>query len=250
MITDCGISIRRFGAKTVGTLASLAVLLLMTGCLYPKENSQYASPKEAVRNVQSAIDQYYGEQGLLPIVNASQDVPAYEKFRLDFRKLQGKGYLSTIPPAAFENGGNYYFLVIDEVTEPLVRLQDIVMTQKVNDLQKQVDNHLNSGGALPAKEPIYPGYYEIDYQALKTAQTSLTSMFTGGALQAMLDDRGTVYVDYGSDIMQQLKKLDNPGAMESKDLRRLLIDNSEFVPVKSPAYRLNGEGEPEPVVNE
>lgn len=241
--------IRRAVTKSAAVLACAILLMLTSGCLYPKENSQSVPPKEAVRNIQSAIDQYYSEQGLLPIVNASQDVPLYEKFRLDFKKLQGKGYISSIPAAAFENGGNYYFLIIDEESEPLIRLQDIVAFQKVNDLQKQVGAYLNANGKLPLSDSLYPGFYAIDYEVLGSKQPVITSMFSGGTLQAMLDDEGTVFVDYGIDIMQRLQREEDASLWKNEDLRRLLIDNTEFVPVKSPAYRMNEAGEPVAVNN-
>ncbi|MHA7963608.1 hypothetical protein ACX93W_05625 [Paenibacillus sp. CAU 1782] len=241
--------LRRAGTRPAAVLACAILLVLTSGCLYPKENSQSAPPKEAVRNIQSAIDQYFSEQGLLPIINASQDVPLYEKFRLDFKKLQGKGYISSIPAAAFENGGNYYFLIIDEESKPLIRLQDILAFQKVNDLQKQVNTYSSANGKLPLSDTLYPGFFGIDYGVLGIKQPVITSMFSGGALQAMLDEEGTVYIDYGIDIMQRLQREEDISLWQDGDLRRLLIDNTEFVPVKSPAYQLNEDGEPVAVNN-
>jgi len=244
MTVAANAAIRRVVGKPAAALACAILLMLTSGCLYPKENSQSAPPKEAVRNIQSAVDQYYSEQGLLPMVNASKEVPVYEKFRLDFKKLQGKGYISSIPAAAFENGGNYYFLIIDEESKPLIRLQDIVSFQQVNDLQKRVNSYVAANGKPPLSEALYPGFYAIDFEALAGKQPVIKSMFSGGTLQAMLDDEGTVFIDYGIDIMQRLQREEDISSWKNEDLRRLLIDNTEFVPVKSPAYRLNEDGEP------
>lgn len=237
------------GWRLVSAATAAVLMLTLTGCLYPKDKpGQQAPPKEAVRNVQAAIDQYYDEQGLLPIINASQDVPKYEKFRLDFAKLQSKGYLSAIPNAAFENGGNYYFLIIDEETDPNVRLMDIVTFQRVNDIQQAVTAHVGSGGDTPKKEAVYPGFYEIDYNAISLKAPSIRSIYSGGALQAMIDDSGRVYVDYGIEIMQLLQKQAPAAVEEGADLRILLVNATEFVPVKSPEYRLNEAGEPQAVL--
>lgn len=232
---------KRFSATTV-LLATLAVTL--SGCLYPKENlKQNIPPKEAVRNVQAAIDQYQEELGLLPIQNSSQDVPKYEKFKLDFPKLQGKGYISSIPAAAFENGGNYYFIVIDEETDPRVKLMDIVTFQKINDIQSWVKQYMDSRGAVPKLDEMYPGFYSIDYESMNKSAPDIRSVFSGVGLSAIVDEGGVVYADYGIDLMQLKQRNAELQATDETDLREWLVDSSDFVPVKSPEYRLK-DGEP------
>lgn len=226
------------------TVALLALLTLsLSGCLYPKENlKQNVPPKEAVRNVQAAIDQYYEELSLLPIHNSAQDVPKYEKFRIDFKKLQGKGYLSAIPTAAFENGGNYYFIVIDEETEPRIKLMDIVTFQKINDVQSWVKQYMDSRGAVPKLDEMYPGFYSIDYESMNKSAPDIRSVFSGIGLSAIVDENGVVYTDYGIDLTQLKERNPELQADEQTDLREWLVDSSDLVPVKSPEYRLvNGE---------
>ncbi|MBH5317967.1 hypothetical protein I6N90_09135 [Paenibacillus sp. GSMTC-2017] len=226
------------------TIVAITLFILpLTGCLYPKENmKQNVPPKEAVRNVQGAIDQYYADLSLLPIINSGQDVPKYEKFRIDFTKLKSKNYLSSAPGAAFESGGNYYFLVLDEDTKPRVKLLDIVGFQKINDVQNWVKLHMQEGGVLPKKDAMYPGFYEIDYSSMNKKAPIIKSVFSGQTLQALIDDNGIVYTDYGIDIMQLIQKKDSVKVAENDDLRELLVDSSDFVPVKAPFYKLvNGE---------
>lgn len=231
--------------RAAARLPLIALMLLtLAGCLYPKDKlKQNVAPKEAVRNVQAAVDQYFSETGLLPIQNADADVPKYEKFKIDFGKLQTKGYLSSIPVAAFENGGNYYFLVIDEETEPRIKLMDIVTFQKINDVQSWVRDYRSSnGGSAPLGDELYPGFYAIDYGLMNRKAPEIRSVYSGQTLGAMIDADGNVYADYGIDIMQLLQREGAPEADSVTDLRELLADSSDYVPVKSPAYTLvNGE---------
>ncbi|MFD0586894.1 hypothetical protein ACFQZE_02675 [Paenibacillus sp. GCM10027627] len=224
--------------------ALVAVMLLtLTGCLYPKDKLMDVPPKEAVRNVQAAIDQYFAEKSLLPIVNSSQEVSKYEKYKINFQKLTSTGYLSSIPTAAFENGGNYYFIIIDEETDPRVKLMDIVTFQKINDIQNWVKLHMAEGGALPKKEAMYPGFYAVDYEAMNKKAPVIKSVYSGGTLSALVDDKGQVYTDYGLDIMQLIQKNGTAELEKDADLRALLVDSADFVPVKAPEYRLV-DGEP------
>ncbi|RJE90033.1 DUF3939 domain-containing protein [Paenibacillus sp. 1011MAR3C5] len=230
----------RIGAM-IGLLAMIT--LSLSGCLYPEDEKQNVPPKEAVRNVQAAIDQYFDEQGLLPIVTSSQDVPVYEKYKIDYKKLQAKGYLSYIPSAAFENGGNYYFIIIDEETDPTVKLMDIATFQKLIDVQSWVKQYSDSRGSLPKKDEMYPGFYTIDYEGMGKKAPDIRSVFSGVGLHAILDDKGNIYVDYGIDLMQYIQKNGESATNGIDDLRELLVKSSDFVPVKAPVYKLVG-GEP------
>lgn len=238
------LAFKRRVRKGLTLTASVILMLSLTGCLYPKDQlkQNQAAPKEAVRNVQAAIEQYQNDTGLLPIHNSNTEVPIYEKYKIDFSKLQVKGYISTIPTAAFENGGNYYFIVIDEETEPLVKLLDIVTFQRVNDIQNWVRSHMQSGGELPKDEEMYPGFYQIDFKSMNRTAPDIRSVFSGQTIAPIIDDEGVVYTDYGIDLMQLILKSEGIAEDDQLDLRRLLVDSSDYVPVKSPIYRLvNGE---------
>ncbi|MFD0958806.1 hypothetical protein [Paenibacillus chungangensis] len=227
-------------------LCLAAMVVLLAGCLYPKENTQQnrGAANEAVRNVQAAVDQYLEVTGLLPIHNSTPDVPKFEKFKVDFTKLQAKELIGEIPSVAFEKGGNFYFIVIDEEINPTVKLMDIVSMQKVNDIQNWVSLHIQETGELPNQATaVYPGFYEIDYKVLGKSAPILTSIFSGQTLRAVVDESGIVYLDYGIDIMQQLQKNGDTALEEEGDLRDLLVASSSFVPVKAPSYRYR-DGEP------
>lgn len=231
----------RRGMRFLALLSALGLILIsLTGCLYPKDRlkQNQVAPKEAVRNVQAAIDQYKTETGMLPIKNSTAETPKYEKFYVDFAKLGRTGYLSDIPAAAFEKGGSYSFLVIDEETAPRVKLLDILAFQKINDIQNWVTSYIQTNGVLPKGEQTYPGFYQIHYKEMNKTAPTIRSVFTGQTLQALVDENGVVYSDYGIDIMQYIQKSGKTDYAANFDLRALLVDGSDFVPVKAPVYHL------------
>jgi hypothetical protein len=238
---------RRGSLRKRVALISVMVLMaaVLSGCLYPKDSlAQNRAPaKEAVRTIQAAVDQYRTDQsGMLPIENSSTETPKYEKFIIDFGKLQRMNYLSDIPSAAFEKGGNYYFLLLDEETDPNVKLMDLHLYQQMNDIQKWSDEYKRaSGGELPAGEEVYPSFYYIDFEKLGHKSPDLRSVYSGQPLNVMIHDNGTVFADYGIDLRKAVEKTGgNPDS--AKDLRELLVSSSDFVPVKSPMYRwVNGD---------
>ncbi|CAH0118735.1 DUF3939 domain-containing protein [Paenibacillus sp. CECT 9249] len=232
--------------RLTALFAALAVAA--TGCLYPDElrGENKASYRDSVLLVQNAVDEYLKNEGLLPIFNSTQETPKYEKFRINFEDLVGKQYLSAIPSAAFEKGGHGYFIIIDEETNPTVRIMDLVTAQLVNDLQKAVDKYAaDNKGDLPRGEEAYPGYYWLDLDKIGLSKRALNSVFSGEAVRFMLGVSGNVYVDYAPDIMQAIEKSGQHPTDPTFDLRTLLTEASYFVPVKSvPYFWVDGEPRP------
>ncbi|MDB4866623.1 MAG: hypothetical protein JWR03_956 [Cohnella sp.] len=226
-------------------LAAWALVLMLTsGCLYPQDQSpgNDVTAREAVLAVQNAVDRYKQSTGLLPIQNADASVPTYEKFRIDFGKMKRMGYLSSIPPIAFENGGDYVFLVIDEETKPAVKLLDVAVFQGIKDVQTKVaDYRKANNGANPGGPEAYSGFHYLNFDKLGTSNPDLKSMYSNRPLEIMVDDAGKVYADYGIDIAAALKKNDSPPKAE-EDLRHRLTEASDFAPVQSPVYHWAGEG--------
>ncbi len=136
---------------------------------------------------------------------------------------------------------------MDEETNPVVKVMDLVTFQKVNDVQLQVNRYKSAhGGNLPAAEELYPGLYTIDADKAETGSITLTSVYSGQPLEFIMNKDGIVYVDYIFDIMTVVNKNEN-GQDRSKDLRLLLEHSSYFVPVKSLPYLwVNGQPVPQP----
>lgn len=213
-------------------------IVSLGGCMYPRDQQQQGSSgyRESVKRVQAAVDDYQEQTGLLPMLTSGEDVPRYEKFVVDLHKLNQEGYLDEIPAAAFEKGGSAYFLIQDEESDPKIKLMDLVTVQKVNDVQRKVNLYKSAhGGKLPADREVYPGLSAIDAKRAGTEAVKLSSVYSGQPLEFLMDQEGTVYVDYGVDIASAIGK--NGHEPEAgKDLRQELVEASYYVPVKSLPY--------------
>jgi len=220
------------------------LFISLTGCLYPNDQTPgiNASAREAVITVQDAVDRYQEQTGLLPIQNAEEKIPLYEKYKVDFGKLKRMGFIAQIPSAAFENGGGYQFLVIDEETKPLVKLLDLAVFQTVNDVQKKISQYRSAHhNQNPAGEEVYPGFPAVDFAKLGMKAPNIQSVYSNQTLNLIVNEQGQVFVDYGIDIVAAIKKLEAQPRPE-EDLRRILIEASYYVPARAPVYHwVNGE---------
>ncbi|UQZ37340.1 hypothetical protein C2I18_01925 [Paenibacillus sp. PK3_47] len=223
------------------------LLCILSGCMYPGEQKQGGrNYGESVKRVQAAVDAYQQEEELLPILNSEESTPRYEKFVIDLELLRQKGYLDEVPAAAFQKGGSAHFLILDEESDPTVKLMDLVTVQKVNDVQRQVNRYKSAhGGELPAGEELYPGLSAIDSQKAGTGSITLNSVYSGQPLEFLMDKDGNVYVDYSIDIMSAINR-EGSTPEPGRDLRLELEQASYYVPVKSLPYEWK-DGHPVPV---
>lgn len=237
--------------RPIAAVACAAWMLLTAGCLYPQDQTpgNQASSRSAVALVQDAVDRYREATGVLPIQSADQSVPLYEKFKIDFAKMKRMGYVESVPKLAFENGGSYVFLIIDEETKPVVKLLDVAAHQGIASVQQQVDAYRKrNSDDIPAGAEADPGFRYVDFGKLGMKPPKLTSVYSRRPLELMVDEQGRVYADYRIDIADAMKKTAHAESTKGEDLRRRLIDASDFVPVKSPAYR-EVDGMPQAVMD-
>lgn len=232
---------------TMKVLLALALAAALPSCLYPQDRlaQNQLPPKEAIRNLQQAIDQFQADNGLLPIKNAEETTPRYEKFIVDLPKLRRMNYIGEIPAAAFEKGGSYYFLIQNEESDPTVKLMSVVVYQQINDLQRRVDAYkMANGGRLPVGEQAYPSFRYLDYDKLKGVKLDIRSVYSRQPMNVIVHEGGTVFADYGIDVRKAVEQQGGTPPGPDYDLRGLLVAKSDFVPVKSPAYYLvNGDPE-------
>lgn len=217
------------------------IALLMSGCMYRSEMNSHASNpaviREEINRVQGAVDAFRKDRSVPPIKNSDQTTPLYEKYVIDLRKLAGVQYLSTVPQNAFENGGNYYYVLVDADTEPKVKLMDLVAFQAASDLERSVARYAQeNGGRLPLGTEVSDGFYAVDFKALDEEPVQIRSMYSNHYLPFLLHESGTVGIDYGLDIMSAIQTKGITSPKPDEDLRKILVEDSFFVPVRSFPY--------------
>lgn len=218
----------------------LLSLLFMSGCLYPEtEKAKNSGPVDIhIASVEDAIARYQQSNGVYPILNSTLTTPIYEKYRIDINRIY-PGYLGYLPPNAFENGGPFLYVMVDLEKKPSVKLIDLNVSNKVETMQRLVNEYQIKKGSFPFGEPHSLHTYTIDYQKLKVARPDIISPFTEKTLPLILSEDGQVLVDYSLDIGIYL----NQGyTYEGDDAREVLVQHSFFVPVKSVPYEYkNGD---------
>jgi hypothetical protein len=222
-------------------LALAIAMLCLTGCLYPKEmlKENQVALQENILLVQNAIDQYRNKTGVLPIKNSDDTTPIYEKYKIDFKKLKERGFLSNIPSNAFENGGSNIYVLVDPETKATVKLMDLNAFRKTAELQQLVDDYMSRNNSqLPKGAAIAPHFYEIDYAKLHVEPMQVQSVYTRQfQLPFMLHESGRVAVDYSFEIMKLIDKKALQQKLDPKqDLRQLLVNESYYVPICSYPY--------------
>ncbi|WP_312029513.1 hypothetical protein [Paenibacillus sedimenti] len=221
---------------------AICLVLLLSGCAYPKElrKENQINPAEFITLVQQAVDQFHEKNGVLPIKNSDMNTPLYEKYVIDFGKLQKMHLLSSIPANAFESGGIFMYVLVNVETKPQVKLMDLSAYQSVEDVQKKVDDYkVKHNGDLPAGIAINDSFEYVDFSKLGMKSPEIKSDFNRQDFLTYMvhKNSGKVAIDYGMDIMKMVQS----GSLEStlkpdQDLRDLLVAKSHFVPIRSFTY--------------
>lgn len=223
--------------------ALIGCLAFMPGCAYgDRIKREGAAPSgEYVALVQNAVEQYQSKTGVLPIRNKDTNASEYERYPVDFGKLQNARTLTAVPPNAYENGGMAIYVLIRIETKPQVKLLDLAAYQRTSDLQKEIEAYKSAHkGSLPKGEEISPGYWSVDFAKLGRAPATIRSPYSNRPLGFALQQTGKVGIDYAPDIMQAIGKKGLRPDPKS-DLRELLLDDASFVPVCSFPYRWTGD---------
>ncbi|MGE7779896.1 hypothetical protein ACQKL0_08025 [Peribacillus sp. NPDC097264] len=222
-------------------LCLLCISGLLTGCLYPqKQKVQNQLPyKEQIQSVQSAVDQFKEDEGgILPIVTKEADTPIYQKYVIKFTKISPR-YMAEPPDNAYESGGVFQYVLVNVENDPTVKLLDVRMAQKIQDISLRLQAYQQSNGYPPYKERISENVFTLDYKkmGLKEAPT-VTSPYSQKDLYLVVDGDGNLYVDYTPDLYDVLQQHD--GRIKTgEDIRELLVDSSEFVPAYSLPYTID-----------
>jgi hypothetical protein len=214
--------------------------------MYPNElrKENQVNPAEYLTVVQNAIDQYRTKTGVLPIKNSEEDTPIYEKYRIDFKKLQERGLISSPPPNSFESGGVFEYVLVNPETKPEVKLMDLTSYQSAGEVQKWVDDYKSKhSGELPKGDAIAEYFYYIDFNKLGKKPPQVRSVYNRQSFfNFIVHESGTVAIDYAPDIMNIVKTKHVQGQLKpDQDLRALLVQDSFFVPGRSFPYYWKNE---------
>lgn len=221
----------------------LSLVLLLSGCAYPKElrKENQINPAEFITVVQQAVDLFHEKSGVLPIKNSDMTTPLYEKYVIDFAKLKKSNYLSTVPANAFESGGIFIYVLVDAETKPTVKLMDLSAYQSVEDVQKKINDYKAShDGKLPAGIAINEAFEYVDFNNLGMKAPEIKSVYNRQNLVTYLVNKqtGEVAIDYAMDIMKFIQDQGLAGSLKpDQDLREILVNKSYFVPIRSFEYR-------------
>lgn len=225
-------------------IPAVIFITLLSGCLSPGLTQKQQTPYPAeIEVVQSAVDQYQEESGVLPIKTRDQETPIYMKYPIEFRKLVPK-YLPEPPDNAYESGGLFEYVLVNVEKDPTVKLMDLLIVENVQNLQMQLNIFRKEHGFPPFAEQIVKNRYTIDYDTLRIDEPPFVkSPFTGNDLDFVIDANGAVRVDYRKDLFQYIRE--HGGDYEQgKDIRDILVEHSPFVPVYSFPYTVNEKDEP------
>jgi hypothetical protein len=219
----------------------LSIILLaaffLSGCMYPnQERSQNQIPyKDQIQSVQAAVDSYRKDNGgLLPIKTTEANTPVYQKYPIDFKKLTPR-YLSEPPGNAFENGGVFQYVIINEQTNPTVKLFDLRIAETIQEIKMRI----KANGYPPYKKVLANNVFSLDFTKIGYEKPPYAvSPYTGHNLPFVITGDTEIYVDYSSDLYQALKQ-QKETIKPGEDIRPLLVSDSMFVPAYSLPYTVD-----------
>lgn len=224
-------------------LVIIAASFFLAGCLYPQaeKSKKQVSYQIQLEMVQKAVDQFQKDEGgILPIKTKAADTPIYHKYVIDLSKIFSR-YIANPPENAYENGGFYQYVLVNVKKDPTVKLMDVRISQAIQELSLRIYAYRQKNIYPPFKERLTNHAYTIDYEKLGMHEApKVISPFSKRELYLILDEQGEIYVDYTPDLydaLQQFKGVIKPG----EDIRKILVEKSDFVPAYSLAYTVDKE---------
>lgn len=237
---------RRIGRAALVLAAGLS-LLSGSGCLYRSQTDPRpeAAAVQSVADVERVVLAYRQTHGELPVAGGDGGAPAFERKRVDFKKLKDRGFIGQVPASAFESGGYYYYVIVETEGKPAVKLLDVRVTQEAADLKRAVDGYFARTGEWPFGEPVAPGFYAVDFDRLDVSPKQAKSVYSSHYLPYMLHESGRLAIHYALDLMRFVER-EGLVPEEGAELWPLVLRRSPFAPAAAYPYRWIG-GQPVPV---
>ncbi|NJP38178.1 hypothetical protein [Alkalicoccus luteus] len=223
----------------------LAVLALLTGCLYPQDqrDAQHGPNEEQLERVQNAVTQFQENTGVLPIATREADTPQYRRYPVQFTQLI-PAYLNEPPANAFENGGTYQYVLMNVEETPEVKLIDLRTVRTIQELETQIFSYRSSNQYAPVDEVVGSELLRLDYEALgyEEEPTVASPFHPDHRLPLLYTTQGDVVIDFSLDIQHYAEEYGLDGYEYGEDMRDLLTDHAPFVPAYSVPTTLTEEG--------
>lgn len=228
--------------KHFGLTVIMSVVLFLSGCMYPGEESAgkeipYADQLELI---QKAVNAYQKDSGgLLPIKTRDMETDIYIKYPIEFAKIV-PAYTEKIPTNAYENGGIYQYVLSDVETDPTVKLVDLRSAERIRELNLRK----NINGRVPFKDSVGEFVYTVDFEAMGFKEPlTVPSPYSDVLLPIVIGGDGHFYIDYSIDLNRILEER-QPEVREGEDIRYLLADEHPVLPAYSLPYTVNEKNEP------
>lgn len=222
---------------------SLLTASVLGGCMFPDSERVNNIPYEdQLQSVQSAVDAYQENTGVLPIKTKPANTPLMERYPVEFGRLV-PGYMADPPSNSFEGGGLFQYVLVDVETDPTIKLIDLRVTERLQELQTKINAFRAKEGKFPFDGSLGKNQFTIDYEKVFVSEEPyIPSPYSDKELPIYVDGSGQLFVDYREDMKQALENTDeslNPG----DDLRYLLYEDSPFAPAYSQGYSIDEQGE-------
>ncbi|WP_214826625.1 hypothetical protein [Exiguobacterium algae] len=222
---------------------SLLTASVLGGCMFPDTERVNNIPYEdQLQSVQSAVDAYQENTGVLPIKTKPANTPLMERYPVEFGRLV-PGYMADPPSNSFEGGGLFQYVLVDVETDPTIKLIDLRVTERLQELQTKINAFRAKEGKFPFDGSLGKNQFTIDYEKVFVSEEPyIPSPYSDKELPIYVDGSGQLFVDYREDMKQALENTDeslNPG----DDLRYLLYEDSPFAPAYSQGYSIDEQGE-------
>lgn len=228
---------RKFSYLITFTLA----LIVLTGCMYPDDQRAGSNipPETDIQNVQNAVDNFQeSEGGILPI-KTTADAAEYLSYQIDFTRITPK-YLSEIPVTAYENGGNFQYVILDAEENPTVKIADLAIIEELRSLSLRING---MGEHIELGEQVGPNVYQLDLEHYNLADNpTVTSPYTGQELNVYYSGGQEFVIDYRDDLNLMIE---NEGLEfeTGEDIREVLYEFTPIVPIYSPEMTVDENNE-------
>ncbi|MGO1923134.1 MAG: hypothetical protein ACTH14_04815 [Jeotgalicoccus sp.] len=216
-------------------------LIVLTGCMYPDDQRAGSNipPDTDIQNVQNAVDNFQeSEGGILPI-KTTEDAAEYLAYQIEFTRIVPE-YLSEIPVTAYENGGEFQYVILDAENNPTVKIADLAIIEELRSLSLRISG---MGEHVELGEQVGPNVYQLDLEHYNLAENpTVTSPYTAQELNVYYSGGQEFVIDYRDDLNLMIE---NEGLEfeTGEDIREVLYEYTPIVPIYSPEMTVDENNE-------